>query len=434
MIIHEGLILSINLNEVKQVKIVDFIGAGAYGSVWKVRDILNDKIYALKHIRLKQTNPGKIGRFVTKMTEEAKINLPSPYIVKAFGLTALDINGLNYAILFEYVKGIDFDDWIQKNKKASWEIKKEIFIKILEGVSIAHKNGIYHKDLKPQNILISENNLPKILDFGLASTKDKNVTQSRELSGTLSYLAPESMCGIKTTEQFDIYSLGCILYDLYRGDNYLNICGYDVIPFGMMMNNGSLNNGNILDFDTNFPSMSKDDISIAVVIKKATTFNLDYRYKYISQIINDLSNNKHKSLKINHEYKSFFNPKLRNYDFNDFILNYIDVLGISLGLLLGVFWGWAYAITAIGLIFLILRIVKIFIDCNHQNLNALKFIIKEYPGSGIIILGSILLLFGTLSSIFLILSFFLMFIGIFFRGSELDFEKTKRIIKNQNHV
>lgn len=133
-------------------------------------------------------------------------------------------------------------------------------------------------------------------------------------------------------------------------------------------------------------------------------------------------------------YKRLFNQKLKVYDFNDFILNYIDVLGISLGLLLGVFWSWAYAITAIGFIFLILRIVKIFIDCNHQNLNALKFILNEYPGSGIIVLGSILLLFGTLSSIFLILSFFLMFIGIFFRGSELDFEKTKRIIKNQNYV
>lgn len=133
-------------------------------------------------------------------------------------------------------------------------------------------------------------------------------------------------------------------------------------------------------------------------------------------------------------YKRLFNQKLKVYDFNDFILNYIDVLGISLGLLLGFFWNWAYAITIIGLIFLILRIVKIFIDCNHQNLNALKFILNEYLGSGIILLGSILLLIGTLSNLFLILSLFIMFIGIFFRGSELDFERTKRIINNQNHV
>lgn len=422
MVVHEGLTLKTNLSQAKQVKVTDFVGAGAFGSVWKVKDTSNNNFYALKHIRLKQTNPGQVARYVTKMTEEAKINLPSPYLVKAYGLSALDSEGLDYAILFELVEGVDFDDWIKDNKNASWETKRNIFLKILEGVSVAHNHGIYHKDLKPQNIKIAKNNIPKILDFGLASTRDKNVTQSRELSGTLSYLAPESMCNIKTDEQFDIYSLGCILYDLFRGDNYLKICSYDVPPFANMMNKGKLTNGNILDFDTSFPQYSENDKLISNIIRKSTTFNLEYRYRSINEMLKDFGNNSVDYINYDNIWERFRNHKLEKYDLLAFLIHFPDITGIVIGLILGFIWGWFHLITGIGVIAMILRIVKLFIDYDDYK-EVHEYLIKQKLGTSLIVFGGVFLFIGIFSTFFLILSFILMIGGVFIRDSETGFEE-----------
>ena len=292
MIVREGLILKLNLSKAQQVRVIDFIGVGGFSDVWKVQDTQNNNIFALKHIRLKHKDPGEVARTVSKITEEAKINLPSSYIVKAFGLSVLDEKGLHFAILFEYVDGVELNEWIQKNKYVNWKTKLNIYLKILEGIAVAHQHGIYHKDLKPENIIITKNNCPKILDFGLASTKDKNVTRSRGLAGTLSYLAPESLLNIKTYERFDIYSLGCILYDLYRGDNYLNICGFDLPQVGRMMGNNKLLNGSIIDFDSTFPNNNSNEKKYKRIIKKATSFKPENRYSSVDELLYELKREK----------------------------------------------------------------------------------------------------------------------------------------------
>jgi len=286
MVIYEGLTIEPGLKECTSAIVKDYLGSGGFGDVWKIRELTTNKHFALKHIRLKIKDPGKLTKFVIRMTTEAQINIESPYIVKSYGLTRFD--DLNYGILYEYIDGNELGDWIKEDgSRLLWDIKKEIFLKILNGVNSAHKRGIIHKDLKPENIFISKDNIPKIIDFGLAKTKDQNITESKELTGTLPYMAPESMTGLKNiTCQFDIFSLGCILYSMIRGDNYCKICGYDIPPFAKMMNNGALTNGNILDFDKEFTCSDKNIINI---IKKATTFIPEYRYSKIDPFISDFS-------------------------------------------------------------------------------------------------------------------------------------------------
>ena len=283
MIIHETKTINLNLDICKEATVEDYLGSGGFGDVWKIREITTNKYYALKHIRLKIKEPGKLAKFVLRMSNEAKIKIESPYIVESYGLTRFD--DLNYGILYEYIDGKEMGDWIKEDgSRLSWDIKKEIFIKILNGVNAAHKKEVIHKDLKPENIFISKDNIPKIIDFGLAKTKDQNITESKELTGTLPYMAPESMVDQEITKQFDIFSLGCILYFLIRGKNYCEICSYDIPPFGKMMEKGNLCSGNIIDFDTHFPKSNKKHKKI---IEKATTFDPKYRYRNLDQFISD---------------------------------------------------------------------------------------------------------------------------------------------------
>lgn len=426
MVVHEGLTLNINLPKAKTVTVVDFIGAGAYGSVWKVKDVSNSNFFALKHVRLKQQNSGDIAKYAIKMSKESEINLPTNYIVKAFGLSKLDRNGLDYAILFELVEGVDLDEWITNNKYTSIDVKLELFYKILEGVAVAHNHSIYHHDLKPQNIKISKGNVPKILDFGLASVKDKNITESKEISGTFSYIAPEKLVNIKTNEESDIYALGCILYEILRSQNYLKVLGMDMPPLGKMMSSGKLSQGNILDFDTRFQSDLYCSNLVVKGIKNATCFNPQFRYKTASNFLSDLKTGsvsipKNFSEKVEYFIKENTNKEIE-YDWN--ILKYYpEVIAFIIGLLCASFsTGFWIFFSIIGLIFAVIRGFRLysFYDSEYSDI---EDIFKYKLGYAIILIGSFLLLISMFINLFFVfLSILITVLGVYSKNSKMEWE------------
>jgi serine/threonine protein kinase len=237
----------------------------------------------LKHIRLKVKDPAQAADLAMKIQTEASIRIDSEYVVRAYGLTKL--GRVDYGILFEYVQGQELDDWIIRNASLPWDEKKEVFLRILEGISTAHKGGIVHKDLKPENILVTRDNIPKILDFGLAKIKDQNLTETGDLSGTLPYMAPESFAGMHTNHQFDIYAAGCILYLMVKGKNYCQVNGYDHPPFVKMVRKDELSKGSILDFG---PKFTHPDKSVPSAIEKSTTFNPKFRFRTTDEFIDHL--------------------------------------------------------------------------------------------------------------------------------------------------
>lgn len=292
MVIHPGKLLKLNLPICEDVEVEEHLGSGGFGDVYKVRDISTEKFFALKHVRLnKAKTPKKQFKVLMRTLEEAKITFDSPYIVKNFGLAHVD--EYDIIILGEYIDGLSLDQWIEANYSQPWNLKKNLFLQILEGVRTAHEKGIVHRDLKPHNIIVTKDNEPKILDFGLAKTKDKNITATSDMAtGTLPYMAPESFLPHKKTSvdhRFDIYSLGCILYEIIRGKNYCDICDFHSPPFGEFMHKDELRDGDILKFDKDF---THPDKNVITSIKTATQFKPEKRFNNIDEFYATLSKGK----------------------------------------------------------------------------------------------------------------------------------------------
>ncbi|MGL4374066.1 MAG: protein kinase domain-containing protein, partial [Turicibacter sp.] len=133
-------------------------------------------------------------------------------------------------IVMEYVKGKTLKDFIRENGKADPELAVAIMKQLGAGVNYAHENKIIHRDLKTQNIMITDDHLIKITDFGIAlSSNEADITQTNTIMGSVHYLAPELARGNLATERSDIYALGIIFYELlvgevpFKGEGAVNI-------------------------------------------------------------------------------------------------------------------------------------------------------------------------------------------------------------------
>ncbi len=194
---------------------MELLGTGGFGSVWKVKDCHTLNLYVLKIIQ--GIIPGSV--MVERVRLEAEVSIPSEYIVPVFGLCEWDAS--TFLILFEYFPGTSLDNLLATTTLTSQQ-KKDIFHQALLGVSDAHRHNIIHRDLKPGNILVGKDGQVKIIDFGISKFKEIGLTVSRELIGTIPYMAPELLLyGSKFADaRADIYSLGQILYELTMGEHF----------------------------------------------------------------------------------------------------------------------------------------------------------------------------------------------------------------------
>ncbi len=177
MVIFETQILNVKFYEGDSFYVERHLGGGGFGEVYKVRAVESGKHFALKHIdarKHKLSAPDKIIKFGIELAKEANVNVNSPYVVKSYGLSYL--GDTDFCILFEFVEGKTLTEWIEQNTDADFERKKTLFEKILHGVKAAHEQGLTHNDLKPDNIIVSADENPKILDFGLAKSASVNMS------------------------------------------------------------------------------------------------------------------------------------------------------------------------------------------------------------------------------------------------------------------
>jgi serine/threonine-protein kinase len=208
-----GGLIEIDIGDVHEVELLELLGAGGFGSAWKVRNLRSGMLFMLKIIQGIKPDSA----LAKRVRLEADIVLPSPYIVPARGLCEWD--PYTYLILFDYVRGRSLDDLIASGSLTD-EQKRRIFLQILEGVSDAHHQNVIHRDLKPANILIEVGTGDvRIIDFGISKFKGKGVTQSGDVLGSPAYMAPELLFfdARSADARTDIYALGHILYVLSTG-------------------------------------------------------------------------------------------------------------------------------------------------------------------------------------------------------------------------
>ena len=195
-------------------KIEKTIGIGGMAVVFEAMDLQTGKKVAVK--MLKETNSqdtSAIKRFVTESKAIAMLNHPN--IVKIYDIS---VKGENKYIVMELIKGITLKEYITQQGKLDWR-ETAIFVEqILSALDHAHNQGVIHRDIKPQNIMLLEGGIVKVTDFGIAKIpKGETLTMADKAIGTVYYLSPEQATSKKIDNRADIYAVGIMMYQMVTG-------------------------------------------------------------------------------------------------------------------------------------------------------------------------------------------------------------------------
>ncbi len=192
--------------------LLEVLGRGGMGEVYKATDLRLQRTCALKIIRSNETDQKVLRRFIKEARAIGALSHPN--IVMIYEIETSP----QYFFSMEYVPGKTLSDFVKK-KELTWKSKLQIFVQICQAIEYAHSQNIIHRDIKPDNVMVSEEGIPKVMDFGIAKHLDQEqqLTQTGELVGTPKYIAPELADGEKSSKKSDIYSLGVVLYQLLLG-------------------------------------------------------------------------------------------------------------------------------------------------------------------------------------------------------------------------
>ena len=256
-------------------QIIKSIGEGGMANVYLAYDTILDRNVAVKVLRGDLSNDEK---FVRRFQREALAasSLSHPNIVEVYDVG--EDNG-EYYIVMEYIEGKHLKNLLKKRGKLTLSEAVDIMLQITDGMAAAHDSYIIHRDIKPQNIMILENGLVKITDFGIAMAMNATqLTQTNSVMGSVHYLPPEQASGQGSTLQSDIYSMGIVMYELLTGE--LPFKGDNAVEIALKHLKET-----IPDIREKLPNVPN---SIYNIIKKATAKNPKNRYNDAREMHEDL--------------------------------------------------------------------------------------------------------------------------------------------------
>ena len=197
-------------------RIVDVIGRGGMGTVYRAVDEALDKVVALKMMAPRLAEDAT---FLARFKAEAKAlaRLDAPGIVRVLALRETE-HGL--FIVMEYVDGPTLDTILQRHAPIDWREALPLIRQMLEAIAHAHDSDVLHRDLKPSNILLNDDGQVKMTDFGLAKIQadGSDLTSTHETAGTLHYMSPEQIQGLRHVDaRSDLFALGLIIYEMLTG-------------------------------------------------------------------------------------------------------------------------------------------------------------------------------------------------------------------------
>ena len=256
-------------------EIIKTIGEGGMANVYLANDTILDRKVAIKVLRGDLSNDEK---FIRRFKREALSvsNLSHPNIVEVYDVGEEDGN---YYIVMEYIDGKTLKQLLQKRGALTLTEVIDIMCQLTDGLAHAHEAYIIHRDIKPQNIMIEDNGLVKITDFGIAmALNSTQLTQTNSVMGSVHYLPPEQANGKGSTVKSDIYSLGILMYELltgsvpFKGDTAVEIA--------------------LKHMKEKIPSIRKQNPtipqSVENIVLKATAKNPKNRYDTVRDMYNDL--------------------------------------------------------------------------------------------------------------------------------------------------
>ena len=254
-------------------EVVGKIGTGGMANVYKAKDHKLNRFVAMKVLKQEfREDTTFIKKFKTEAQSAA--GLTHPNIVNVFDVGEDD--GIHY-IVMELVEGITLKDYISKKGKLSVKEATSIAIQVSMGLEAAHSHGIIHRDVKPQNIIISTDGKVKVTDFGIARAASSN-TISSNVMGSVHYSSPEQVRGGYSDEKSDIYSLGITLYEMITGK--VPFEGETTVAIAIKH----------LQDEMVPPREYTPDIpySLEQIILKCTQKSVDKRYASMGEVIGDL--------------------------------------------------------------------------------------------------------------------------------------------------
>ena len=256
-------------------EIIKTIGEGGMANVYLANDTILDRKVAIKVLLGDLSNDEK---FIRRFKREALSvsNLSHPNIVEVYDVGEEDGN---YYIVMEYIEGKTLKQLLQKRGALTLNEVIDIMTQLTDGLAHAHEAYIIHRDIKPQNIMIEDNGLVKITDFGIAmALNSTQLTQTNSVMGSVHYLPPEQANGKGSTVKSDIYSLGILMYELltgsvpFKGDTAVEIA--------------------LKHMKEKIPSIRKQNPtipqSVENIVLKATAKNPKNRYDNVRDMYKDL--------------------------------------------------------------------------------------------------------------------------------------------------
>ncbi|EIT85039.1 serine/threonine protein kinase [Fictibacillus macauensis ZFHKF-1] len=256
-------------------KLLEVIGDGGMAIVYRAKDLILDRDVAVKILRSEFSGDEEfIKRF--RREAEAATSLSHPHIVSIFDVGEEDHV---YYIVMEYVKGKTLKQYIKEHGVLSVEESIRIIREIASGMVIAHDYGIIHRDIKPHNILINEEGVAKVTDFGIAlAITSATITHTNSVLGSVHYFSPEQARGGVANAKSDIYSLGIVLFEMLTG----RVPFTGESPVSVALKHLQEEVPEPRKFNPGIPQ------SVENVILKALTKNPAYRYESALEMMDDL--------------------------------------------------------------------------------------------------------------------------------------------------
>lgn len=254
-------------------EIVSKIGAGGMSDVYKAKDHVLGRFVAIKVLKPEfSEDRGFVAKFRTEAQSAA--GLEHPNIVNIYDVGSEE--GLHY-IVMEYVEGITLKTYIEKKGQLSFKEAVSIAIQVARGIEAAHNKQIIHRDIKPQNIMISTEGKVKVMDFGIARAASSN-TVSSDVMGSVHYSSPEQARNGFVDGRSDIYSLGIVMYEMVTGR--VPFDGDTTVAVAIQHLQEEMTPPSV--YAKNLP------ISMEKIILKCTQKNADRRYQTIGDLLADL--------------------------------------------------------------------------------------------------------------------------------------------------
>ena len=254
-------------------EILSKVGAGGMSGVYKAKDHILSRFVAIKVLKQEFSEDSS---FVTKFRAEAQsaAGLEHPNIVNIYDVGSE--NGLYY-IVMEYVEGITLKTYIEKKGQLSFKESASIAIQVARGIEAAHNKNIIHRDIKPQNIIISTDGKVKVTDFGIAKATSSN-TISSDVMGSVHYASPEQARNGFVDGRSDIYSLGIVMFEMVTGR--VPFDGDTTVAVALQH----------LQEEIARPSIYAPDLPISFekIILKCTQKTPDRRYQTIEELLTDI--------------------------------------------------------------------------------------------------------------------------------------------------